>query len=392
MKKLLIPPVLLSALLAGGAVRIVQDQCGPFTDVTPSFCPYILELYYLGITVGTSATTFSPDDPLTRGQAAVFISKGLNQSLARSSRRSALGQWWTANVGPPNGLGVTTVGSSPIGVACDGADVWVANGGDSTVSRVRASDGRLLGTWTGASQAWAVLVAMGKVFVSSAPGFQPVHGKLYMIDPTQPPGPVTTVVPDLGMSLDPVSLAFDGSRIWANSGFPGTPGVAIITPAATPPWPVTAVTGSAFGGFGLGMVYDGSNIWVTGGSGGSFLKLDSSGNVLQTVPMASGGYPAFDGTNIWMPSSNGVLVIQASSGAVIATLTGNGIAPSLTAAFDGQRILVTNEGNGVSLWKAADLMPLGSFPMPANSTPYGACSDGINFWIALAASNQIARF
>src|SRR4030095_16374070 len=94
MRKGVFALVALGAVLAGGAVSVVQDQCGPFTDVTPAFCPYILELYYLGITAGTSATTFSPDDPLTRGQGAVFIAKGLNQSLARSSRRAALGQWW----------------------------------------------------------------------------------------------------------------------------------------------------------------------------------------------------------------------------------------------------------------------------------------------------------
>ena len=100
MKKILLLPVVVAALLAGGATRIVQDQCGPFTDVTPGFCPYILEIYYLGITVGTSATTFSPDDPLTRGQGAVFIAKGINQTLARSSRRAALGQWWTPSTFP----------------------------------------------------------------------------------------------------------------------------------------------------------------------------------------------------------------------------------------------------------------------------------------------------
>ena len=95
MRRAHLVPLALAAVLAGGAVRIVQDQCGPFTDVTPAFCPFVSELYYLGITAGTSATTFSPDDPLTRGQAAVFVAKGLNQSLARSSRRAALGQWWT---------------------------------------------------------------------------------------------------------------------------------------------------------------------------------------------------------------------------------------------------------------------------------------------------------
>src|SRR5215471_8748370 len=102
----------LGALLAGGTVRVVQDQCGPFTDVTPAFCPYVLELYYLGVTVGTSATTFSPDDPLTRGQGSVFVAKGLNQALARSSRRAALGQWWT----PSNGfaLGSTAIAAGRV--------------------------------------------------------------------------------------------------------------------------------------------------------------------------------------------------------------------------------------------------------------------------------------
>jgi hypothetical protein len=37
----------------------------------------------------------------------------------------------------------------------------------------------------------------------------------------------------------------------------------------------------------------------------------------------------------------------------------------------------------VSLWKAADGAPLGSFPMPAGSVPIGACSDGVSFWVAL---------
>ena len=117
----------IASLLAGGAVRIVQDQCGPFTDVTPAFCPFVSELYYLGITAGTSATTFSPDDPLTRGQAAVFVAKGLNQSLARSSRRAALGQWWTTTPHYELGLGTTMVDPDPLRIASDGEDIWVAN-------------------------------------------------------------------------------------------------------------------------------------------------------------------------------------------------------------------------------------------------------------------------
>jgi hypothetical protein len=78
---------------------------------------------------------------------------------------------------------------------------------------------------------------------------------------------------------------------------------------------------------------------------------------------------------------------------VLATLTGNGLNAPVTAAFDGERILVTNNGgNTVSMWKAADLTPLGSFPTGAGSSPFGACSDGLNFWITLRFADKLARF
>src|SRR6266545_1933200 len=65
-------------------------------------------------------------------------------------------------------------------VESDGADLWVSRG--SLVSRVRASDGKLLETWTGADIAFGVLPAMGRVFVT---GESSPLGKLYRIDPSQ---------------------------------------------------------------------------------------------------------------------------------------------------------------------------------------------------------------
>jgi hypothetical protein len=378
------------ALATGGAVRIVQDTCGPFTDVTPGFCPFVLELYYLGITVGTSATTFSPDDPLTRGQAAVFVSKGLNQSLARSSRRAALGQWWTTTPHWDLGLGITQVDNDPEGLAADGQDIWVANEPSWTVSRVRASDGKLIGTWTSARGASAVLVAMGRIFVS---GLDSPSGWLYMIDPTLDPGPVMTAAS--GLPPSPVSLAFDGSRIWT-ANLEGS--VSIITPAPTLPWPVTTVTA----GFQrpVGTVFDGSNVWVTDVAAGTLLKLDSAGSILQTVNLGQVAFMIFDGANIWVPlnGSDSVAVVQASTGAVLATLTGNGLFGPSAVAFDGQRILVVNHGHvrpdpqSVSLFRAADLSSLGSVPTPGVGI-FGACSDGVNFWLTdESAPGKLARF
>ncbi len=309
------------------------------------------------------------------------------------SRRAALDQFWTPQNETAVGLGITVLGVagrlSPQHVRSDGADVWVT-GSDTSVSRVRGSDGKLLEAWTGASGAFGVLVAMGRVFATG----HTAPGQLYMIDPSQPAGFVTTVASNLGDYSS--GIAFDGARIWtANNG--GS--VSIVTPGTSLPWTATTVTTGYFAPNGA--LYDGANVWVTDQAGtdqpGTLLKLDENGSILQTVTV--GGlplFPIFDGTNIWVPngSSNSVSVVSASTGAVVATLTGNGLNGPQTAAFDGQRVLVTNRnGNSVSLWKAADLTPLGSFAIGPNSTgPFGACSDGINFWITEYFQPNLVRF
>ena len=54
--------------------------------------------------------------------------------------------------------------------------------------------------------------------------------------------------------------------------------------------------------------------------------------------------------------------------------------------------MANSSADTVSLWKAADLTPLGVFPMPAASSPTGACSDGAYFWITLNDFGKLARF
>jgi DNA-binding beta-propeller fold protein YncE len=381
------------ALLAvlSGRLRADTGTCGgatttiPFTDVGSSifFCQ-IAEAFFSGLTNGTSATTYSPSDPVTRDQMAAFITRTQDSALRRGSRRAALRQFWIPQ-GKAN-VGLTTVGSNPVGVESDGADLWVANQIGGTVSRVRAGDGGLIATWTGANSAFQVLIAMGRVFVTGATN----PGSLYEIDPTAAPGAVKTVSSSLGAVSE--GIAFDGASIWvANAGTgPGTGSVSRVTVS---PLAVTTFTT----GFNepVGVLFDGANVWVTDSGDNKLKKLDGSANVLQAVNVGSGPlHPAFDGTNIWVPNFAGdsVTVVRASTGAVLATLTGQGLVNPFQAAFDGQRILVTDQNGtpGVSLWRAVDLTPLGFFALGTN--PAGACSDGVNFWIALLSSNQLARF
>ena len=375
-------PALLLAALLGGASGALLGSCGPFTDFTDAvFCPFVLESFYLGITTGTTPTTFDPASNVNRLQMAAFLARTVDGVLKRGSRRAALAQAW--NTSAAAAVQTVTVGTFPNFVRSDGADLWVSNLGNHTVSRVRASDGRLLETWTGALDASGVLSAMGKVFVT---GFT-TPGALYEIDPTQAAGGVATVA-ILGGSSD--GIAFDGARIWTANG---QGSVSIVTPTASLPWTVTTV--SLFGLGPAGALFDGSNIWVTDANNGRLYKLDANGSVIANIAIPVASFPAFDGANIWVPgqANNIVAVVRASTGAVLTTLTGNGLAGPLGAAFDGQRILVTNHNPpSVSLWKAADLSQLGNFPMPPGSGPLNACSDGINFWVTLETANQLARF
>jgi hypothetical protein len=355
----------------------------PFNDVMSSafFCQ-IAEAFFSGLTNGTTANTYSPTNTVTREQMAAFITRTLDQSLRRGNHRAALNQWWLSSSA---GTGVTNVGISPRGVASDGADLWVANSLAGTVSRVRGSDGKLLETWTGATSAEAVLVARGRVFVTG--GTSP--GNLYVIDPTQPFGAVTPLSSSLGNTAS--GITFDGTSIWtANQG---SSSVSKVNPT-------TGATTNFTTGFNLprGMLYDGTNVWVTDNGDHKLKKLDSNGAVVGS-PVTVGSeprHPAFDGTNIWVPNagSNTITVVRAASGAILATLSNNGLNQPYAATFDGERILVTNQtGNSVSLWKATDLSPLPGSPVLIGNFPFGACSDGLNFWIVLGGPNpgQLAR-
>src|SRR5262249_52991582 len=150
----------------------------------------------------------------------------------------------------------------PVGLpASDGTDIWMP--ADNTVGRFRASDGRLLETWPGATNATAAIAGLGIVWVTGSTD----PGSLYKIRELFPPAPVNIVATNLGGS--PYGLAFDGAAVWTAS----TGGsVSTVTVGANGPFPVTTVTT----GFNspLGALYDGASVWVTDNGANTLLKLD----------------------------------------------------------------------------------------------------------------------
>src|SRR5499427_7012526 len=183
------------------SIRMPADtgNCGgapvtlPFTDVMGNICFCdIAEAFFSGLTNGTTPTTYSPSATVLRDQMAAFVSRTQDSALKRGSRRAALKQWSTPSSVPVTGR--TLVGQHPVLAESDGADIWVANFTSGDVKRVRASDGRVLETWTGAGAAAGVLVARGRVYVTA----DAAPGALYVINPATGPGAVSVLSNTLG--------------------------------------------------------------------------------------------------------------------------------------------------------------------------------------------------
>jgi hypothetical protein len=376
-------------------MRADSGSCGgatvnlPFTDVQGNifFCQ-IAAAYFSGLTAGTSATTYGPTQNVNREQMAAFTTRTLDQSLKRGSRRAALGQWATPRT--LSSVGFTTVASVPRLLASDGADLWVASSNSHTVSRVQASSGRVLQTWTG-DWPWGVCIAAGQVFVTGHLN----SGRIYRINPTQTAGPFTLETVATGVGIFPDQLAFDGTYLWTAGNDNGANGS--ICRIALGSFTVGTFTAGFIAPTGI--LYDGAFIWVTDIGDNTLKKVNpANGQIVQVVDAGiTPVYPVFDGTNIWVPNfaaTPSVTVVRAATGQVLAQLTGNGLSGPVCAAFDGERVLVTNSNTptGISLWKAADLSPLGTLTFADNTSMFGACSDGINFWLTLHGSDQLVRF
>src|SRR6266853_443255 len=111
-----------------------------------------------------------------------------------------------------------SVGASPLGLAFDGSSIWVTNNGSANVSKVRASDGAMLGTYS--------------------------------------------------VGSGPIGVAFDGSNIWVAN---------FNSNNVTKLW---ASDGSVLGTFNAGsaptgLAFDGANIWVTDLHGNNVTELEA---------------------------------------------------------------------------------------------------------------------
>jgi hypothetical protein len=352
------------------------------------FCQ-IAAAYFSGLTNGTTATTYSPGASVPREQMAAFVTRTLDQSLKRGHTRAALGAWWTNRTSNRDYTALPS--NNPQFLASDGLNVWVSNTDGNTVSRVDIKTGTLICTLTGIPSPQQIVIVSGLVYVAS---FQS-QGKIYYRGiSTTTNQPMVEFSNTLGIS--PIGITFDGQNLWTANTGDGFAGTGSLSRVTLPGGAKSTFTT----GFSVpqGILFDGANLWVTDGGDRSLKRVDTTtGAVLQTIALSGFvNYPVFDGTNLWIPSGDRVSVVRAVGGptgtvplgTVLATLTGNGLNGAFQAAFDGERICVTNASAGsVSLWKATDLSPITSVDVvSSNYNPLGVCSDGVTFFVGLRSA------
>src|ERR1700726_4842272 len=114
----------------------------------------------------------------------------------------AILHWYSANL--------TTqfaVGNTPVGVAFDGASVWVVNSADKTVDKLRASDGTILGSFAVGGNPLGVAFDGANIWVANY--HDDTVTKLRASD--------GALQGTFTVGSGPVAVAFDGANIWVTN-------------------------------------------------------------------------------------------------------------------------------------------------------------------------------
>ncbi len=99
-------------------------------------------------------------------------------------------------------LGTFTVGLGALGIAFDGANLWVANNAGGSVTELRASDGAVLGTFPTPPAPYGVAFDGTDIWVSGDFIYQLRASDGAIVDRIFPPTTNTT------------GVAFDGANVW----------------------------------------------------------------------------------------------------------------------------------------------------------------------------------
>jgi hypothetical protein len=131
-----------------------------------------------------------------------------------------------------------------------------------------------------------------------------------------------------------------------------------------------------------GLAWDGTNLWLLGGSSDGFYKLDpSDGTVLDSFipsePTENAHGCTFDGTNLWGNWGDTEVYEYTTSGTLVSQFSS--VNDTFGLAFDGTNLWISSHNNNIYEYQT-DGTQLGSFSSPI-SNPDDLAFDGTHIWI-----------
>jgi hypothetical protein len=376
------------------ATRAFAQNCGPFADVPANniFCPFILQAFITSVTQGTSPTTFSPGNLVSRDQMVTFFDKGMDLTLRRGTIRTAIGKTWFPS-STAGGIS-TDVGGAVVDIVSDGHFLWVGRN-DGKILKVNVADRRTLEQWSLTSGLPRKLgLFAGLVWIADD------QGALHFFDPAKAAGNATVLFGAGTVAAGFPALAFDGTNVWLSS----SSGTKMLI------YQVSASSGFSFNPGAsnvLGQVFDGTNMWV----------LLANATILKmTIPTAAAAVPAmqetvalpgnvtdsrmlFDGNNIWIPSGFGTIFVvrpTTNQAALASSVVKNEAVPDVgfpyVASFDGENVMIGGVNNGtVALYKSTDTLRIRTIVTGAGSVR-GIASDGRTFNVGDALGTKFFQY
>ncbi len=239
-------------------------------------------------------------------------------------------------------LSTTSVGTIPVEMAYDGANIWVTDYTSSDVTVVNAG-GNVVKTIPLPGANPEGILFDGKYIWVANNG--PSANSVSKFDVTS-----QSLIATYTVGLTPDDVAFDGVSIWVTNSYNNNV------------WKINRDSGAYIDGYSTGIyplsiLYDGANMWVGNGNGGSAGAPVSGGGSLTKIRAADGAtlgtYAVgsivrglvFDGTSIWVCSAgeNTVSRLRSTDVALLEKYA-TGKAPR-AVAFDGSKIWIANSGD-----------------------------------------------
>ena len=250
----------------------------------------------------------------------------------------------------------------PVAIAFDGTNMWTANAGDNSVTKITllSSGGSPVMTTYSGTGSGTIAIAFDGTNMWTANNTDNSVTKI------TPSGNMTTYS---GTGLNPVAIAFDGTNMWTANA--GDNSVTKITPSGD----MTTYSKTGFNPSAI--AFDGANMWTANFGDDSVTRITSLGNM--TTYSGTNSKPgknsepvaiAFDGTNMWTANAGDNSVTRIPIGAYYPSGIFTSSIINIGMAHSYGTVAWTNSGSGSITMQVRSA----SSSLMTSATAWGTCS------------------